>query len=338
MTIFDPLPTLGAPLDVLCPMHVVLSSTGHIRHAGPTLAKIRTGALVGKRFLEVFELRRPRNVHTMRQLLDMHGSKLHMRFRDGPHTALQGVVVTLPEGEGAVVNLSFGISILEAVGTYDLTSADFAATDMAIEMLYLVEAKSAAMEASRTLNHRLQAAKVAAEEQAYTDTLTGLKNRRALDHILPRMIEAGKGFTLMQMDLDRFKAVNDTLGHAAGDFVLQQVARILVDEIRDSDDAARLGGDEFVLLFQGTIPTDVLKTIAARIIERIEVPMDFKGQPCTISASLGIISGDRYCQQTAEELLIKADQALYFCKENGRGQFAFYDEGKMSNVIKGEGG
>lgn len=324
------LPILGAPLDVLCPMHVVLSQTGHIRHIGPTLAKIRGApALVGCRFLEVFELLRPRNVFTMRQLLDMNGRKLHMRFRDAPHTGLQGVVVTLPENAGAIVNLSFGISILDAVGTYDLTSADFAATDMAIEMLYLVEAKSAAMEASSTLNQRLQSAKLAAEEQAFTDTLTGLKNRRALDHILPRVVEAGKGFTLMQMDLDRFKAVNDSLGHAAGDFVLQQVANILQDEIRDSDDAARLGGDEFVLLFQGDIPQDVLRSIAARVIARIEEPMDFKGHTCRISASLGIISGDGFCRKSADTLLHQADQALYFCKENGRGQYAFYEADKM---------
>jgi len=76
------------------------------------------------------------------------------------------------------------------------------------------------MEASRTLNQRLQGAKIAAEEQAFTDTLTGLKNRRALNLVLARLSEAKVPFTVMQLDLDYFKAVNDTYGHAAGDHVL----------------------------------------------------------------------------------------------------------------------
>ena len=237
-------------LDTLCPMHAVLDRTGHITHLGPTLQKLRPGiALIGTRFLEVFELQRPRTVTSMDDLLECAGTKLHLRFRDSPRTSVKGILVELPDNQGAVINLSFGISILEGVSDYALTDADFAATDLAVEMLYLVEAKSAAMEASRTLNLRLQGAMIAAEEQAFTDTLTGLKNRRAQDHILERLMCSGTEFALMHVDLDYFKAVNDTLGHAAGDHVLQHVARVLVDETREDDTVARVGGDEFVLIF-----------------------------------------------------------------------------------------
>ena len=151
---------------------------------------------------------------------------------------------------------------------YALVSSDFAATDLAIEMLYLVEAKSAAMEASRKLNLRLQGAMIAAEEQAFTDTLTGLKNRRAMDHVLARLIEAGREFALMHIDLDFFKAVNDTLGHAAGDHVLQNVARIMVEETRSDDTVARVGGDEFVILFDGLTDRETLVRVAERIIQK----------------------------------------------------------------------
>lgn len=305
-------------------MHLCVSPTGHIRHVGPTLQKLRPNLRWSeKRFLEVFDLQRPRNITTMQEVLAINAMKLHLKFCDTPRTALQGIVVEMPRGDGAIVNLSFGISILDAVGDYKLTSSDFAATDMAIEMLYLVEAKSAAMEASRTLNHRLQTAKIAAEEQAFTDTLTGLKNRRAVEHVLPRVIEAGRGFAVMQLDLDFFKPVNDSMGHAAGDYVLQQVARILTEETRQDDDVVRIGGDEFVLIFQGDIPKKKLISVAERIIARIKEPINFQGKDIQVSASIGITTGHSK-NAAPESILNEADMALYACKENGRGQFAFF--------------
>ena len=178
-------------LDVFCPMHVAIDQTGHITHVGPTLEKLGSGApWIGRRFLEMFHVMRPRTVGNMSELGAILGKKLHLELRDPPRTALKGIALKDDRTGGFVINLSFGISVLDAVRDFSLSSADFAATDLAIEMLYLVEAKSAAMSASRTLNMRLQGTKIAAEEQAFTDTLTGLKNRRALDTILNRMVSA----------------------------------------------------------------------------------------------------------------------------------------------------
>ena len=145
-------------------------------------------------------------------------------------------------------------------------------------MLYLIEAKSAAMTESRKLNTRLQGAKIAAEEQAYTDTLTGLKNRRAMDHVLSKFIDVGEKFGLMQVDLDFFKAVNDTMGHAAGDHVLLEVAKILVEETRNDDLVARVGGDEFVLLFHKLTDLEQLNDIANRIIGPFRATHHVQGQ------------------------------------------------------------
>jgi diguanylate cyclase (GGDEF)-like protein len=312
-------------LDVMCPMHAILDVSGHILHAGPTLQKLRPDApLANQRFLELFELRRPRAVTSMAELLASSGIKLHLKFRDAPATGLKGVLVPLPGGEGAIVNLSFGISILEAVRDYALTSADFAATDLTIEMLYLVEAKSAAMESSRKLNQQLQGAMIAAEERAFTDTLTGLKNRRAMDHVLARLIGSGRHFALMHIDLDYFKAVNDTLGHAAGDHVLQQVARIMVEETRAEDCVARVGGDEFVLLFDGLTDHETLERVAGRIIHQLEQPMPFGGQVCKISASCGTVLSNDYTVPEAERLMDDADVALYASKHRGRACHTFY--------------
>lgn len=319
---------LADVLAVLCPMHVLLDATGHISCVGPTLRKLRPDMqMVGERFLELFELSRPRAVSSMPEFLATSGAKLHLRFRDDPRTELKGVIVPLPEGAGAVVNLSFGISVLDAVRDYALTSADFSATDMTIELLYLVEAKSAAMEASRTLNKRLQGAKIAAEEQAFTDTLTGLKNRRAVDHVLDRLVAGGAAFAMMQLDLDFFKAVNDTMGHAAGDHVLQQAARIMVEETREEDMVARVGGDEFVLVFVGLTDRRQLARIAERLIERLEEPVPFDGQTCRISASMGTVLTEAVETETPADLLHKADVALYASKRAGRACHTFYSTG-----------
>ncbi len=327
----DQIGHITALLDMLCPMSMVLDAEGYIVHAGPTLHRLRPDEdMTGRRFGEMFTLRRPRNDGTMRALRALAGSRLHLQTCDAARTALKGVLVALPEsGEfgpagGAIVNLSFGISILDAVRDYALSGADFAATDLTIEMLYLVEAKTAAMKASRMLNMRLQGAKIAAEEQAFTDTLTGLKNRRALDHVLGRMIATDQDFVLMNLDLDFFKAVNDTMGHAAGDHVLQEVARLLLLETRAGDLVARVGGDEFVLVFSQITDAARGHDIASRMIARLEQPISFKGQECRISASAGSVISCNYATPDLAQMMEDADFALYTAKRRGRGRHVGY--------------
>lgn len=317
--------TIARLLTVFCPMHVRADATGHIVDCGPTLQKLRPDLdLRGRRLLELFELNRPRSVTSVQGLLDQAGTRLHLQFRDPPRTALQGVAVALPQGEVAI-NLSLGISVVDAVRDYTLTGTDFAATDPTVEMLFLVEANAAAMEASRMLNQRLQGAKIAAEEQAFTDTLTGLKNRRALDHVLARLRSAETSFALLHLDLDYFKAINDTLGHAAGDHVLQQVAQRMVQETRDKDTVARVGGDEFVLILGDIDDRKRLQAIARRMIDRLEEPIRFGGDTCQVSASIGIALSNQHPAAQTAQLINAADSALYAAKDAGRGCFRFYE-------------
>lgn len=320
-------------LDVLCPMHLVLSETGHVVHVGPTLQKLRPDtSFVERRFLEVFDLKRPRAIANMADLRASAGTKLHLKLRDAPHTELKGVLVPALVPGYSIVNLSFGISVVDAVSDYALTSADFSATDLTVEMLYLVEAKSAAMDASRKLNLRLQGAMIAAEEQAFTDTLTGLKNRRAMDHVVARHMEWGTRFGLMQVDLDWFKAVNDTLGHAAGDHVLQTVARIMVEETRETDTVARIGGDEFVIILPHAKGAETLENIGKRLIDKVSRPIAFQGAPCKISASIGVAYFDPETAVTAADLMDDADVALYASKHRGRGVLTVYDAALRSKA------
>lgn len=324
------------PLDALAklmPMHALVSQTGHIIAQGPTLAKLRpeTG-FIGTRFLETFELRRPRNVFQMADLNAEGGQLLNLRMREHLDMPMKGIALRIAGTDNTLVNLSFGISVIEAVGRFRLSSGDFSATELTIEMLYLVEAKNAVMEETRNLNLRLQGAKVAAEEQAFTDTLTGLRNRRAMDMILNRYRSCGERFGLVHLDLDYFKQVNDTLGHAAGDFVLQAAAKILLDETRAEDTVVRFGGDEFVLIFHRLTDPEMLANVARRILKRLEQPISFEGTPCQISGSIGITISEDYKDPDPEQMLIDADMALYASKNAGRAQHTF---AKDAGVIAG---
>ncbi|MEQ3630400.1 MAG: GGDEF domain-containing protein, partial [Sulfitobacter sp.] len=163
------------------------------------------------------------------------------------------------------------------------------------------------------------------EEQAFTDTLTGLKNRRALNAVLERLITAGEGFAVMHVDLDYFKAVNDSLGHAAGDHVLQVVARIMQQETRSSDMVVRLGGDEFTVVLPDVRGEGILRRIGQRIIDRLEEPIRYKGEVCKVSASIGTVWIQRGDRQPREVVLANADAALYASKHAGRARHTFFD-------------
>lgn len=308
-------------LDRLMPMHLCLSATGHITTCGPTLVKLSPGKrFIGRHFFEVFEIRRPGGITTLPELQQRVGQRLYLNLRDHPGPDFRGIAMPLTDGQGMLLNLSFGIAIIDAVRDHALTDADFAATDLAVELLYLVEAKSAVMEELRQLNLRLQGAKLAAEKQALTDVLTGLHNRRALDLVLTRLIGAQIPFGLMHIDLDYFKAVNDTLGHAAGDHVLRVVARVLTEETRIMDTQARVGGDEFVVVLPDLAEPAALDQIARRIIAKLNQPTDFEGKTCQVSASIGLAISTDYAPLTADQILSDADQALYASKHAGRGR------------------
>lgn len=302
-------------------MHIALSADGRITSAGPTLRKLAAGqGLVGAWFFALFEVRRPGGILTMADLAARQGERLHLGLRPLTEIGLRGVAQPLAVGKGLLVNLSFGIGVIEAVRAHGLTDADFAATDLATELHYLVEAKAAVLDELRALNRRLEGARLAAEERALTDTLTGLRNRRALDADLDRLCLGAKPFGVMHIDLDHFKAVNDGLGHAAGDHVLTEVARVLLAETRSRDTVARVGGDEFVILLPDCDGHAALDRIARRIILRLRRPILFEGQPCRISASIGTVLSSDYLMPDRDQLLADADQALYSSKRGGRGR------------------
>ncbi|MDA0962901.1 MAG: GGDEF domain-containing protein [Proteobacteria bacterium] len=151
-----------------------------------------------------------------------------------------------------------------------------------------------------------------------------LTNRRALEAALAQAVDTvekgGRPFALMHLDLDFFKSVNDMLGHAAGDHVLTEVARVLREETRRDDIIARVGGDKFVLILSGLVDEGKLVALAERIIERIEEPILFEGRSCRVSGSAGIAISTSYRLQNPYRMLSDSDLALYASKRGGRGR------------------
>jgi diguanylate cyclase (GGDEF)-like protein len=161
--------------------------------------------------------------------------------------------------------------------------------------------------------------------QASHDSLTGLPNRTLLCRRLERELAAlhtpGQSVTLMMLDLDGFKEVNDTFGHSIGDQVLVQVARRVVKSVRGVDTVARLGGDEFaVLLASG--PGDYVDILARRVLAALELPLAMTTTTVAVAASIGIATAG--LGETADELLRNADLAMYTAKASGGNAHALY--------------
>ncbi len=165
------------------------------------------------------------------------------------------------------------------------------------------------------------------------DPLTNLANRRYLDQELSRQMAQGP-VGAIKMDLDHFKQVNDIFGHAAGDFVLQGVAKILEANTREGDLAARVGGDEFVILCQPGTSLEDAHSLGERLLKEVLKPVHYNGKLCYYGASLGVAFSDADTT-TASELLRNADAALYEVKAAGRGAVQLFTP-RLQNRLERE--
>lgn len=164
-------------------------------------------------------------------------------------------------------------------------------------------------------------------QQAQHDPLTGLVNRSAFyDRVTVALARARRGnhrFGVMLIDLDRFKEVNDTLGHEAGDALLQEVARRVEGTVRDYDTVARLGGDEFAVLVEDVEAEAQLTHLADRILESFALPVRHAGRELTVTGSIGIALHPD-AGHTRGQLLRAADEAMYLAKQSGRNRMYCY--------------
>jgi diguanylate cyclase (GGDEF)-like protein/PAS domain S-box-containing protein len=167
------------------------------------------------------------------------------------------------------------------------------------------------------------------EYLATHDALTSLPNRVLFSQLLNFAVHHaqryGHKLAVMFIDLDRFKMINDSLGHHAGDKLLQEIALRLTESLRTSDVVARLGGDEFVVLLQGIDETEQVAAIARKIISTVQQPILLERQECRVTASIGICM---FPDDTRDEqaLMKNADIAMYLAKDEGKNNFQFYSK------------
>ena len=192
----------------------------------------------------------------------------------------------------------------------------------------------------RGVSREITEQKVAEEHihhMARHDSLTGLPNRRMFSDLLEASIQTGtrykRNFGVMFIDLDRFKFINDTLGHEAGDTLLKELTARFKQALRASDVLARLGGDEFVVLVQEVSDREHAAAVGRKLLSAAIKPVLLMGQECRVTASIGIalFPSDGQDEQT---LMKNADSAMYHAKEEGKNNFQFYSSEISSQSLE----
>ncbi len=172
---------------------------------------------------------------------------------------------------------------------------------------------------------------------AYHDSLTGLPNRNYFMNHLEKLVKHSRInktlFAVLFLDIDRFKIINDSLGHAIGDKLLISIAERLKDCLRHNDIVARFGGDEFVILLDDIKETTCAKLIAEKILKRLKEPFYLEGYTAFTSTSIGIVLSEEYYGRP-EDILRDADTVMYRAKTNGRSNYAMFDKEMHAYAVK----
>ena len=313
---------------MIMPMHVAVSQQGRIIGAGTLIQRLLGEAQF---FQEAFvadlpRLRQRSNNDVLAEFRS--GRRVLVRVRGHDDLILRGYGVPISDSI-MLLNFGFGMTLPHAIKTFSLSEADFSPSDNAIELLFMYEASKAITgEVSRT-NQALEQERREAERMSVTDVLTGLLIRRGFYIECGKLAAAGgtQELAMGVLDLDLFKAVNDNLGHAAGDEVLVFVSEAIRSGVRRGDIVARVGGDEFLILISSFDSRRTLLSILERIIERIEVPIPLDGATARLSASVGVSTFSMSLGCDLADVIRRADGALYQAKAAGGGCVHIAEDG-----------
>ncbi len=236
-----------------------------------------------------------------------------LAYRNGFWGALPAVLISVMLVLLGEYVLAATVLAGQAPGTSDVLALATSFSDVCVAALALYARRTA---------HKLR-------DTAFTDHLTGLPNRRLfLDRLTHRIAQASRRpasrFGVLFLDLDDFKLINDSLGHEAGNEVLQRVARRLERCIRAADTVTRWGGDEFVLLLDEVVDRDAAEVVARRIHESFETDLEIAGHRVQLSTSIGIAVGTEH-DTDPEGLVAQADTAMYGAKGEGKGRLEVFD-------------
>ena len=319
--------TLRQPLFAAAfPFHLVLDRDLRVLQAGPSLQRLCPAAVGGVPLEEIFVVTTPRSAKTFEAMAARSRSIFLLRAAADRNVTLRGQMLHDDVDDVLFFVGSPWVTDTAALGGLGLTLDDFAVSDAVVDYALLLQNQASSLATARELADRLQASSEELLHQAYHDALTGLPNRDRFAERIRAAMSAGHDascdhFSVLMLDLDGFKAVNDSYGHSTGDELLCVVAQRLRTIIRPSDVVARLGGDEFAIL----VLTDAEdnRSVAAEVAERamatlrepvtLPFPVDVTIQ---VAASVGIAECGG--AGTADEILRNADLAMYVAKAAGK--------------------
>lgn len=257
---------------------------------------------------------------------DMDGYSVCRWLRLGEST--RDIVVIMLTVKGDVKERVEGLH----VGADDYVPKPYDVDELEARMFAALRSRSARVEL-RQRNLELEGMLTKTEHMAMTDALTGVFNRRRFLDVLKREWAAARRYShplsLLLFDVDRFKPVNDTHGHAAGDEALQKIAAVLTASIREVDVCCRYGGDEFALLLPHT-PASPAQVVADRVRANLaRARKDWQGEAQQLSLSAGLASSEDPSLKSPDDLLEAADRALYEAKKQGRDRLVVAPAGAL---------
>jgi diguanylate cyclase (GGDEF)-like protein len=203
-------------------------------------------------------------------------------------------------------------------------------------VLVLGRSRSKALRMVHAATHDLRRSEAQLRHQAFHDGLTGMANRalfgERVEHALRQRRRSDGGTAVLLCDLDDFKTVNDSLGHAAGDGLLRQVAQRLEACVRDGDTVARLGGDEFAILLEAPVDEAAARAAADRVLAALEEPVSLEGREVLVGSSIGIAL-EPLTGTDGDALVRDADVAMYLAKAEGKGRAAVFRPSMHEEVV-----
>ena len=317
------------------PFHLVIDRELRIQHAGPSLHRLCGGIPHGVRLDSLFTITTPRSAHTFDAVAARSRSMFLLRSVADAAVTLRGQMLHDDHDEMLFFVGSPWVTDTAALAQLGLTLDDFAVSDAVIDYVLLLQNQSASLTTAKELSTRLQESTDELRRQAFHDSLTGLPNRRLFTDRVQAAVAPDHGptcehFSVLMLDLDGFKAVNDSYGHSTGDELLRVIAGRLRHLTRPGDLVARLGGDEFAILVEPDNKPDAGREVAAEVAERamaaLREPVSLPS-PADVTIQIAVSVGIAACGgvATADDLLRNADLAMYVAKTTGKDRHELFE-------------